>query len=142
MIPPARAVGVFFTIDRVCSPCKRADGLSMMGCFKTERTICDDLATGGDPDTRALHFHTYVVHISNLGHLPHHQLKLIQPHFGLCRVSRKTHLKQTAKRLAELVGEVVLGIDRQVVLKNIDRVLAALVRCSSLGSLRKGKGAL
>lgn len=40
MIPPARAVGVFFTIERVCSPCKRADGLSMMGCFQAKRSIC------------------------------------------------------------------------------------------------------
>lgn len=47
----------------------------------------------------------------------------------------QTHLKQTVERLAELVGEVVLGIDRQVVLQNIHRILAALVRRSSLGSL-------
>lgn len=31
MMPPALADGVFLTIDRVCSPCRRAAGLSMMG---------------------------------------------------------------------------------------------------------------
>ncbi len=46
-----------------------------------------------------------------------------------------THLKQTAEWLAQLVGKVVLGIDRQVILEHVDRVLAALVCCSPLGSL-------
>ena len=54
---------------------------------------------------------------------------------AVSHAARRTHLKQTAERFAQLVGKVVLGVDRQVVLKNVDRVLAALVRCSSLGSL-------
>lgn len=49
----------------------------------------------------------------------------------------RTHLEETAERLTELVGEVVLRVDGQTVLQNVHRVLAALVRCSPLRRLVK-----
>lgn len=52
---------------------------------------------------------------------------------------KETHLKEAGEWLAELVGEVILRVDRQVVFKDIDRVLAALVSCSSLRGLGRGK---
>lgn len=40
------------------------------------------------------------------------------------------HLKQAAERFAELISEVVLGIDRQIVLQDIHRILTTFVSCS------------
>lgn len=133
MIPPARAVGVFFTIERVCSPWRRADGLSMMGC-SSETGDCE-ISSGGNRQSHASRFVGVASSMTAGADRPD---TCVLPFH---KAATKTHLKQTAEWLAQLVGEVVLGIDRQVVLKHVDRVLAALVCCSSLGSLANREGA-
>lgn len=136
IIPPARAVGVFLTIDRVCSPCRRADGLSMMGWFSKRKddseSTCSGLRKGYSE-----YVASWATANSNFATCQNCDAWVKGLYYRV--TCNKTHLKKAGEWLAQLVREVVLGVDRQVVLENIDRVLAALVRCGSLRGLARGR---